>query len=168
MKRSLNIIVFCFIAITSICAQGTPQQEASQNKKKPRDDRPLSLAEREVRKLERVWLDAYEQHDAVAMNRILADDFTLTFPDGGVQTKADILAQLKSQRESGSPSPKFSTEDVQSRAKGDTVTLAGRFIQRMQRAGQTRTMQMRYNDTYAKRQGRWQVIDSKLSRSQPE
>ncbi len=128
----------------------------------------LSQAEQEVRKLEREWLDAYEKRDAEAMNRIVADDFKLAFSDGTVRTKADILAQLKSARDSGQPSSKLSTEDTQSRIEGDTVILTGRYIQRMERGGETRTMQMRYTDTYAKRQGRWQVIASQLSRIQPQ
>lgn len=140
----------------------------SQQPQKPRDEQPLSQAEREVRKLEREWLDAYEKRDAEAMNRILADDFKLSLSNGTVRTKADILAQLKSERDSGFPSPKFSTEDVQSRVEGDTVILTGRFIQQMERDGQTRTMQMRYTDTYATRQGRWQVIASQLTRIQPQ
>lgn len=131
-------------------------------------ERTLSQDEREVRQLERAWLDAYEQRDAEAMNRILADEFKLSFSSGMTQTKADILAQLKSGRDSGAPSVKLSTEDVQSRVEGEMVILTGRFIQRMERDGQSRMMQMRYTDTYAKRQGRWQVIASQLTRIQPQ
>jgi ketosteroid isomerase-like protein len=133
------------------------------------NEQSLSQAEREVRKLEREWLDAYEKHDAEAMKRIVADDFKLTFPDGRVQTKVDILAQLKSQPDGEArPSPKFSTEDVRSRVEGDTVILTGRVVQTMERAGQTRTMQMRYTDKYRKRQSSWQVISSELSRIPPQ
>src|SRR5437016_794862 len=127
------------------------------------DQQPLSQAEREVRKSERDWLDAYERSDAEAMKRILSDDFKLTLPNGSVQTKADILAQLKSAQNSGRPSPKFSTEGEQSRFEGDKVILTGRVIQTTERDGQTRTMQMRYIDTYVKRQGHWQVMSSQLT-----
>ncbi len=56
----------------------------------------------------------------------------------------------------------------EARVEGDTVILAGRLVQQMERDGQTRTMQMRYTDTYAKRQGRWQVIASQLTRIQTQ
>ena len=135
---------------------------------KPQDEKTLIQAEQEVRKLEREWLDAYEKRDAEAMNRILADDFKLTFSNGRTQTKADILAQLKSEKESGRPSPKLSTEDVQSRIEGDKVILTGHFIQQTERDGQTRTMKLSYTDTYTKRQGRWQVIASQLTRIQTQ
>jgi uncharacterized protein (TIGR02246 family) len=124
----------------------------------------LSQSEQEVRKLEREWLDAYEQHDAAAMDRILADDFKLTQSGGVVQTKADILTVLKAERDPRRPEAKFSTADVQSRVEGDTVILTGRFIQRMERDGRTRTMEARYTDTYVKRQGRWRVVASQLTR----
>lgn len=141
---------------------------SAQPQNQPQVRQQLSEAEREVRKLEREWLDAYEQHDAEAMNRIVSDDFKITFPNGAVQTKADILDGLKSAQSSGRPSPKFSTEDVYSRVEGETVILTGRVIQTMERDGQTRTMQLRYTDTYAKRQGRWQVIASQLTHIQPQ
>ncbi len=123
----------------------------------------LSKTELEVRELEREWLDAYEKRDAEAMNRIVADDFKLTFPDGSVQTKADILAQLKSAHDVGRATPKFSTADVQSRVEGDTVILTGYVTQQMEQGGQTRMMQSRYTDVYAKRNGRWRVVASQLS-----
>jgi ketosteroid isomerase-like protein len=81
-----------------------------------------------------------------------------------VQTKADIVVALKAPRGSNRGQPKFSTEDVQSRVEGDKVILTGRFIQRMERDGQTTTMVARYTDIYMKRQGRWQVVSSQLTR----
>jgi D-alanyl-D-alanine carboxypeptidase len=123
-------------------------------------DQTLSHAEQEVRKLEREWLDAYEKRDVETMNRILADDFRLTRSDGSVQTKADILAELKAGRESSRPAMKFSTEDVQSRVEKEAVVLSGRVILR----SETRSMQARYTDTYVKRNGRWQVVSSQMQR----
>jgi uncharacterized protein (TIGR02246 family) len=129
---------------------------------------PITGAEQEVRKLEREWLDAYEKRDAEAMNRILADNFKLTFPDGRTQTKADIIAELKTPPDPSRPSPKLSTEGTQAQVQGDTVTLIGRFIQRSENktgGGQPRMMQARYLDIYVKRDGRWQVVKSQLSRA---
>jgi uncharacterized protein (TIGR02246 family) len=122
-----------------------------------------SQAEQEVRKLERAWLDAYEQHDGKAMNEIVADDFIITFPDGSMQTKPQILNSIKAPRSSASPALKFYTEDVQARVYGDTVILMGRVITEYQRDGKAMKEQSRYTDTYIKRQGRWQVVASHLS-----
>jgi uncharacterized protein (TIGR02246 family) len=117
----------------------------------------------EVQKLERAWLDAYEQHDTKAMDAIVADDFTITFPNGSMQNKTQILAALKSPRPAGR-SIKFHTEDVQARVYGDTVILIGRVVSQYQRDGQTVSKEeQRYTDTYVKRNGRWQVVASHLS-----
>src|SRR5882724_6489104 len=89
-----------------------------------------------VRKLERAWLDAYEQHDDKAMTAIVADDFTITFPDGSMQTKAQIITSLKGGGGSGRQSMKFHTEDVQARVYGDTVIPTGRVATEYQRDGQ--------------------------------
>jgi CubicO group peptidase (beta-lactamase class C family) len=129
----------------------------------PQPGQAPSQSEQEVRKLEREWLNAYEQHDAAAMNRILADEFILTNSDGTVQTKAQIMEMIGSQRPGAGPSFTFSTEDTQVRVDGDTVILSGRVLQKGQRNGQSVIMQSRYSDTYVKRQGRWQVVASQLS-----
>ena len=142
-------------------------QDVARSSDTPKAVATLSQSEQEVRKLEREWLDAYEQHDAAAMDRIVADDFKLTQSGGGTQTKADILAALKAAGNSGGSTAKFSTEDVQSSVEGDTVVLSGRVKQRMEHDGQTRTMELRYIDTYVKRQGRWQVVASQLTRGAP-
>jgi uncharacterized protein (TIGR02246 family) len=122
----------------------------------------LSKDEQEVRKLERSWLDAYEQNDSKAMNEIVADDFVITFPDGSRQTKPQILDSLKMPR-NPSNSLKFYTEDVQSRVYGDTVILSGRVITEYMRDGKTAKEASSYTDTYVRRKGRWQVVASHLS-----
>lgn len=118
-------------------------------------------AEQEVRKLEREWLDAYEKNDAAAMDRIVADDFTITFPNGSVQTKAQLMAAIRAPRK-GAP-PKFYTEAVESRAYGDTVILTGRVVGEFEQGGKTVRDVSRYTDTYVRVGGRWQVVASHLS-----
>ena len=140
----------CLIVLTLIVGGGhvLAQDDASQS----------------VRKLERAWLDAYEQHDQKAMDAIVADDFTITFPNGGMQTKPQIIASLKSPRLAGAPSMKFRTEEVQPRSYGDVVILVGIVITEYQRDGKTVSeSRQRYTDTYIRRNGRWQVVASHLS-----
>lgn len=121
-----------------------------------------------VQKMERAWLDAYEQHDEKAMTAIVADDFIITFPDGSMQTKAQIISSLKIPRQPGRPTPRFHTEEVHARVYGETVILIGRVVTEYQRDGQTMSKeQQRYTDTYVKRDGRWQVVASHLSNDTP-
>ena len=123
-------------------------------------NKELSKSEQEVRKLERAWLDAYEKRDVEAMNAIVADDFTITFSDGAMQTKPQIIESLKRPRGSSST---FITEGVQSRVYGDTVILIGLVISEWKQNDKPMTDRSRYTDTYVKRNGKWQVVASHLS-----
>jgi ketosteroid isomerase-like protein len=120
----------------------------------------ITSSEHEVRKLERAWLDAYEKRDTSAMTAIVSDDFTITFADGSIQTKPQIVESLK---RPGGPAMKFSTENVQSRAYGDTVILIGVVISEWKQNDKPMTDRSRYTDTYVKRNGKWQVVASHLS-----
>jgi ketosteroid isomerase-like protein len=120
-------------------------------------------AEQELLKLQREWLDAYQAHDAAALERIEADDFTLTEGDGKVTTKAEDVASLKNAKPP-QPDDAFDVEDVQVRLYGDTAVLIGRVIIRYRNRGQMVAEQYRYTDTYLRRRGRWQVVASQLTR----
>ena len=147
-------IIFLVTLVAASCG-ATAARQAPQPK--------LTRAEEEVRRLERQWLDAYEQNDAVAMERIVADDFTITFPNGSMQTKPQLMAMVKAPRGPGQPRMRFYTEGVQSRAYGDTVILLGRVVSEYERDGKTVREQSRYTDTYVRSRGRWQVVASHLS-----
>lgn len=126
---------------------------------------PISKAEKDVRKLERLWLDAYENRDVTAMTAIVADDFTITFPDGTVITKPNVLEGLK---RPSTGTTKFLTEKVGSRVYGDTVILIGVVIAEYKQDGKTTVDKSRYTDTYVKRNGKWQVVASHLSNASKE
>ncbi len=119
-------------------------------------------AEQEVRALERRWLDAYERNDLAAMDEIVAEDFTITFPDANIDTKAEILSQMRAVP-SGAPANRFSTRNVASRSYGDTVILTGIVSVETEREGRTARQEWAYTDTYVRRNGRWQVAASHLS-----
>lgn len=143
---------------------------------KPADQKPadtvatstsVGAVEQELLKLERDWLDAYTKRDVAAMDRIEADDFMITFPDGSVRTKADEIASLKKPAPEGQP-PIFMTADTKVRVYGDTAVLTGKVIQKGTyaegpRKGQDFNIQSRYTDVYVKRNGRWQVVASHLT-----
>lgn len=121
-------------------------------------------AERDVRKLERAWLDAYEKNDVKAMNEIVADSFVITFPDGKKQTKTDIVEMLKRAPQPGQGGMRHHTEDVKSRMEGCKVVLTGRVISEYLIDGKAVSREESlYTDTYENRGGKWQVVMSILS-----
>ena len=125
-------------------------------------------AEQEVRQLERAWLDAYQKFDAEAMDRIVADDFAITFPNGKMQTKAQLMNMIRRAPPAAAGSSRIFTEETEARVYGSTVILRGRVITEMQKDGQTQREESRYTDVYVQTNGRWQVVASHLSALAPE
>jgi uncharacterized protein (TIGR02246 family) len=122
-----------------------------------------AVAAAEVKKVEREWLDAYEKHDAEAMDRFVAEDFVITFANGTRQTKPQLMAEIRKPRDASQPAPKFTTEDVTARTYGDTVILTGRVVTEITGGDKTVRHESSYTDTYVKKDGRWQVVASHLS-----
>jgi len=120
-------------------------------------------AEQALMKLQREWLDAYQKHDAAALERIEADNFTLTEADGKVTTKAEDVASIRNAKPP-QPDDSFDVEDVKVRLYGDTAVLIGRVILKYRNKGQMVVERYRYTDTYLRRRGRWQVVASQLTR----
>lgn len=120
-------------------------------------------AQRQLLKLQREWLDAYQKHDAAALERIEADDFTLTEADGKITTKADDVASIRNSKPP-QPDDRFDVEDVVIRVYGDAAVIMGRVIFRFRNKGEMVAERYRYTDTYLKRRGRWQVYASQLTR----
>src|SRR5687767_14683476 len=119
-----------------------------------------------VQRLERAWLDAYEKHDAAAMDAIVAEDFLITFPNGQTQTKKDLMAMVRAPQRPGQSS-KWRTENVVARQFGQTVVLTGRVVGEHTSGGKTTREEFLYTDTYVKQKGRWQVVASHLSNAPP-
>lgn len=120
-------------------------------------------AEQALLKLQREWLDAYQKHDAAALERIEADNFTLTEADGKVTTKAEDVASIRNAKPP-QPDDSFDVEDAKVRLYGDTAVLIGRVILKYRNKGQMVVERYRYTDTYLRRRGRWQVVASQLTR----
>jgi ketosteroid isomerase-like protein len=124
---------------------------------------PAGAVEQELLKLERAWLDAYVKRDVAAMEQIESDDFTITYPNGQVITKAQEIANLKRAAGAADSSTSFSTEGTKARVYGDTAILTGIVIS----SSKNSTERSRYTDVYVKRNGRWQVVASHLTRLAP-
>lgn len=120
---------------------------------------PPASAERVVRALERAWLDAYEKRDAVAMKRIVADDFLISFPNGSQQTKTQIVQGIEASQTRPPSGIRFHTEEVSARTFGNTVILTGIVVTTTSRGA----LRSRYTDTYVRGPQGWQVVASHLS-----
>lgn len=95
------------------------------------------------------------KNDRAKAETLLADDFKETTADGKVLNRAQVLAAI-------SPDKKFdsySLDDLKSNINGDTGTVTGRVT--VTTAGHNETW--KFNETFSKKQGRWQSVSSKIT-----
>lgn len=114
-----------------------------------------SKAEREVLAANAAFDRAIVARDAVAYERILADDFILTGADGTVSDKKVEIAKVRSGDltfESGK------SDDVRVKVYGNTAVVTGRFTAKGKNAGRDFTFVERYTAVFVKRNGRWQMV----------
>jgi ketosteroid isomerase-like protein len=111
--------------------------------------------EQELTKLENEWADALVQHDWTFLDRILADDYLVTDPEGNVSTKAQEIAFFKS--------GEFAVtscvhHEMKVRVYGDAAVVTGRSTVKETYKGKDFVPNFRWTDTWVKSAGRWQCV----------
>lgn len=123
--------------------------------------RSESAAVSQVRQLERAWLAAYEAADSTTMRPLLAEDFTITFPNGLIQNKRQVLRDLPGLRQC-CPAARLYTSAQRATDHGNTVVLTGVVTTEFLANGSRQHIRQRYTDTYKQAGGRWRVVTSRL------
>ncbi|MDQ4121354.1 MAG: Rid family detoxifying hydrolase [Acidobacteriota bacterium] len=114
-----------------------------------------SKIEQELLKANREYDAAIVANDANALDKILADDFVYTNPDGEVRDKARQLAFARSGE------LKFETgtsDDVKIRIYGNTAVMTGRFTAKGQFKDKSMEINERYTAVWIKQNGRWRLV----------
>ena len=114
---------------------------------------PNNSAEQTVLKLTQEWLDADNQIDRAALNRIIADDFLGTGPMGTTVSKTDVIPQ-----EGSAHGLAISGQDIKVRVFGDTAIATGRGVPKAQGRPE-----LRFTVVFVKRADRWQMVAGHLS-----
>jgi len=117
--------------------------------------------EQALMKIEQEWGDAMTKHDMVALDRILGDDHTVISKDGSVHTKAEELANYKSDASSNELSD---FEPMKVRVFGETAVVTGGQREKSRNFGKDSSGHYRWTDVFVKRDGRWQAVASELTR----
>jgi ketosteroid isomerase-like protein len=107
--------------------------------------------------LNQAYIDAFMHSDSAAYNRLLADDFYATNPDGSFVGKSEFL-RLAAQPHSV---VEFHAEDVKIRVYG-TLAIINARTPAVRRDG-TRGV-TRYTDTWAFRDGEWKAVGAQVTR----
>ena len=114
----------------------------------------------EIQKVDRERIQAQINADAVALDRIYADDFIGIGPSGTVRTKKEVLADFTS------GSLKFqsiTTDDVRIRVYGDAAVETGLSTMKGQDAGRVVPEENRFTRVWVKQGGRWRIVANHYS-----
>ncbi len=117
--------------------------------------------EQQLKKLEMQWADAEVKKDVTVLDRLLADDLTLTDPEGEVVTKAQAVGDLKSGEDVVSS---YAYNDIKVRVYGDAAVVTYLSKQKETYKGRDVSGTSRWTDTWVKRGGSWQCVASHGSR----
>ena len=154
MKHTL-IIVAVLIAFAGVAIA------QSQDKK----SEGASGAEQEVAALNRAWADAIVRGDMEALDRLFANDMTVTSGNGTVRNKAQEMDDLRPSADIKTYF--FNTEDVRVRVFGNSAVVTGHAKWRINLKGKDTDIERRYTLVFIKQNGRWQIVAQQLSRIAP-
>ena len=154
MKRMLAVAALTMAASSLALGQMTGKKANYSNQK-------ADSVEQAVMQMEEDLRVAISKGDAKAYGRIVGDDYVFTNQDAVMRTKA----QMVSAYESGSikyESVKF--DEIKVHAYGDTAVVTGRQTLKGQDGGKDISGQFRYTRVYVKRQVRWQLVATQVTR----
>lgn len=109
----------------------------------------------EVLQAERAWVEAHRQLDLAAIDRLMAEDYTIIRPDGSVVGKAEAMASYASGTREWETAE---GDDYHVRVYGQTAVVIGRWRAKGVNAGQAFDYAARFTGVYVKREDRWQIV----------
>jgi ketosteroid isomerase-like protein len=156
MRKMFVASCLCFVSLAIVGAQ----QAYS---KSPEKKSGAEIAQ--IEQLERDWAKAMVSDPAASVDRYEAEDIVSTDPTGRVTDKA------QDKKEMGSGDLKFQSMDlaeVRCRVFGNTAVATGLTNLKGTFKGQDISGAYRFTDTWAKRDGKWQVVATQATKVQPQ
>ena len=108
---------------------------------------------------------ALTEGDLPALERALSDDLVYTHSNGLRQTKAELLASLRSGE---LVYHSFSSDNLRIQAFGTAVVVTGHAAIKARVKGQELDVSSLYLEVYVRRDGRWQLAAWQSTRQGPE
>jgi uncharacterized protein (TIGR02246 family) len=148
MMRTLVIVA---LALATSVAQGQTQSGSQ-------DDR--SSVEQAIRQLDKERIQAQISADAVALDRIYADDFIGVGPSGTVRTKPQVISDFTS---GNLKFQSITTDEVQIRIYENTAVETGLSTMVGQDKGKAVPRDTRFTRVWIKQQGQWRLVANHYS-----
>lgn len=145
MKRSLIIGSLLLAAVSPHAQPQNPSQRG---------------VVEEIKKVDRERIQAQVNADAVALDRLYADDFIGVGPSGTVRMKKDVLSDFTSGR---LKFQSITTDDVRIRVYGNAAVETGLSTMKGQDAGKVVPEENRFTRVWIKQGGRWRLVANHYS-----
>ncbi len=133
--------------LSALCCLGFAQSK----------EKPSAGTEQAVMRIEHELLNAFLKGDPSASERHLADTYVFTGPDGTVQSKAQVMADLKS---GDLKIQSASIDDAKVQVHGNTAIVTYGSNDKGTYKGKDISGKTRWTDVFVKLNGRWQVVAS--------
>jgi uncharacterized protein (TIGR02246 family) len=141
-----------FAVLTVVSSLGYAQTPVKEPSTKPA---AVAAAEQALMKVENDMLAALLKRDVAGFGRHFADDAVLTTPDGNVQTKAQLVADVKS----GDLVLQSSTmSDVKVRVFGDAAVVTYITTDKGTYKKTDISGRYRWTDTFVRQGGEWKLV----------
>ena len=118
-------------------------------------------AEEELLKLEKEFAKAIVKNDLEGIGRLVADDWIIIDPNGGIVDRTRFFEVIKS---GALTHEMMESEDFRVRVYGDSAVVTGVTRTKGKFMGQEFSTQERATDVLVKRDGRWQCVLTHLTR----
>src|SRR4029077_2951223 len=120
-----------------------------------------SHVEEELLKLDNEFAEAIVRNDLDGIGRLVADDWIIIEPHGGIVDRAGFFEVIKS---GALTHEMMESEDLRVRVYGDSAVVTGITRTKGKFMGQEFSTQERATDVFVKRDGRWQCVLTHLTR----
>ena len=126
----------------------------SSSKQAAVNNQSVAQAEQELRQLERSLIAAIQRKDSEKLDRIWADEYLGTAPDGRVVTKADLISAVKG---GAIALESLEVDDLRLRLFGDVAVMTGHARVKANVDNEDYSGSYRGTGIFIKRQGHWEV-----------
>jgi ketosteroid isomerase-like protein len=120
-----------------------------------------SEAEGELLKIENEFAEAIVRNDLDGIGRLVADDWIIIEPEGGIVDRTRFFEVIKS---GALTHEMMESEDLRVRIYGDSAVVTAVTRSKGKFMGQEFTTQERATDVFVKRGGRWRCVLTHLTR----
>ena len=118
-------------------------------------------AEEELLKLEEAFAEAIVKNDLEGIGRLVADDWIIIDPNGGIVDRTRFFEVIKS---GALAHDIMESEDFRVRVYGDSAVVTGITRTNGRFMGQEFSTHERATDVFVRREGRWQCVLTHLTR----